>query len=642
MNGVQGWGRTRFAELKAAAEAGDESAQLELGMRYSFGQDGAPRDLAQAAKWNRRAADQGNPTAQANLAHSYEHGEGVSRDDREAVRWRFRAAEGGDVGSQVDLAERFSVGRGVPQNGAEAQSWYRRAIAWYQTRAEAGDAGAQAHLATYLLRGQGVAPDIGLAITWFQKSALSGYDCANDELEAIYLSSGWPKELLPDGLIWFTKAAEAGRPKSQYIVGLMHQRGDGCEQDNIVALKWFQRAADNQKIEPPFPPIPPPLLPEAQKAVEDLRGILAALPKGRSLAFGGVDDVCSAVSKGNAQRLAALLAGGAPVNGPPRGRSGRCPFLIATSTRFSKGEVGGIRQGYEPERHDYWCRAGNNLAILRLLADHGATLFPLTDDPDSSPIHAAARSDNAEAVRIILERHPEAANHLAPCSPLEVAAASGSFQAVKALLSCGRVDTRSTSPFEIALKAKFSRTAKELIDSIPEGFGILEQLGPDPLFEMLLWSVVDDHARAFQMLLDELKRFPQQPSSSDRRAWDLWWEKECVLRKCFDYACSPMPKMEMVKSLFLAAETLKINDVEVTGLGNWPRPPLLHAAEVGSYGLAEFCLRVGADPFVQRNRQTALDIAQSRGHHAVACLLRQSMEGNYFGKVRSAFRKFLA
>jgi TPR repeat protein len=47
---------------------------------YYSGQ-GAAQDYAEAAKWFRKAADQGNVNAQARLASMYFWGQGVPQDD---------------------------------------------------------------------------------------------------------------------------------------------------------------------------------------------------------------------------------------------------------------------------------------------------------------------------------------------------------------------------------------------------------------------------------------------------------------------------------------------------------------------------------------------------------------------------------
>jgi TPR repeat protein len=47
---------------------------------YANGQ-GVPQDYAEAVKWFRKAAEQGNAMAQYNLGIAYANGQGVSRDD---------------------------------------------------------------------------------------------------------------------------------------------------------------------------------------------------------------------------------------------------------------------------------------------------------------------------------------------------------------------------------------------------------------------------------------------------------------------------------------------------------------------------------------------------------------------------------
>ena len=45
-------------------------------------------DYAEAAKWYRLAADQGDASAQLNLGVSYDNGQGVPQDYSEAINWR--------------------------------------------------------------------------------------------------------------------------------------------------------------------------------------------------------------------------------------------------------------------------------------------------------------------------------------------------------------------------------------------------------------------------------------------------------------------------------------------------------------------------------------------------------------------------
>ena len=69
----------------------------------------------------------------------YANGEGVPEDDAEAVRWYRKAAEQGDAVAQVPCSVSCTpMANGVPEDDAEAVRWYRKA-------AEQGHADAQVH-----------------------------------------------------------------------------------------------------------------------------------------------------------------------------------------------------------------------------------------------------------------------------------------------------------------------------------------------------------------------------------------------------------------------------------------------------------------------------------------------------------------
>ena len=54
--------------------------------------EGVPQDYAEAVKWARRAAEQGDDNAQYLLARMYYHGWGVSQNYSEAYVWFAMAA----------------------------------------------------------------------------------------------------------------------------------------------------------------------------------------------------------------------------------------------------------------------------------------------------------------------------------------------------------------------------------------------------------------------------------------------------------------------------------------------------------------------------------------------------------------------
>ena len=61
-------------------------------MCYESGQ-GVVKDLAEAVKWYRKAAEQGNDVAQVILGTCYEDGKGVVKDLTEAEKWYRKATE---------------------------------------------------------------------------------------------------------------------------------------------------------------------------------------------------------------------------------------------------------------------------------------------------------------------------------------------------------------------------------------------------------------------------------------------------------------------------------------------------------------------------------------------------------------------
>ena len=95
-----------------------------------------PQNYAEAAKWWRLAADQGNTFAQYNLGTLYDDGKGVPQNKAEALKWYHLAAERGNDGAQFNVGVLHFAGVAVPENRIEAAKWFRRA-------ADQGHIGAQ-------------------------------------------------------------------------------------------------------------------------------------------------------------------------------------------------------------------------------------------------------------------------------------------------------------------------------------------------------------------------------------------------------------------------------------------------------------------------------------------------------------------
>jgi TPR repeat protein len=75
-----------------------------LGNRLYNGQ-GIIKNYAEAAKWYRKSAENGNQNAQYNLGWCYQYGQGVTKNLTEAKKWYQKAADKGYESAKKKLVE---------------------------------------------------------------------------------------------------------------------------------------------------------------------------------------------------------------------------------------------------------------------------------------------------------------------------------------------------------------------------------------------------------------------------------------------------------------------------------------------------------------------------------------------------------
>ncbi len=188
-------------------------------------------DINEALKWFKAAAEQGDASAQYNLALLYEGVEDIPRDYGEALHWYKLAAKQGDAAAQNSVALFYDQAMGVPQDVVEAVKWYRLA-------AEEGDASAQFNLGIKYETGTGVEPDPDEAAMWYQKAAGQGHVTARNNLLLMN-----EHEISPDeqrtiiGAITRQQSREKDQPLAISID--LSERAAEISQRTVLAPDWL-------------------------------------------------------------------------------------------------------------------------------------------------------------------------------------------------------------------------------------------------------------------------------------------------------------------------------------------------------------------------------------------------------------------
>jgi len=244
--------RHEIAELTTKAEAGDASAQFQLGQAYRGG-NGVPQNVEVAYKWIRKAADQGNAAAQNLVGTMYRLGEGVRRDKEEAVRWYQKAARQGSGDAMFNLGTCYYNGDGVDSSEYTAFAWFliaqeagspfageavKRSAATMRKR-ETAEIFVQ--IGDLYDKGEEIPRDESRAVAWLRKAAA---DSPQGKVRlAVQLVKG------PDGKSHYAeamelcKAAGGDYAPAQRARGYFYRTGIGVARNPGEAVKWYKKAA---------------------------------------------------------------------------------------------------------------------------------------------------------------------------------------------------------------------------------------------------------------------------------------------------------------------------------------------------------------------------------------------------------------
>jgi len=181
------WGRRRFADFVERADAGDAYAQGWLARLYWDGDYGVERDLGEAARRLRLAAEAGDDWARISLAYALRDGTFGERDAEQARAWLRRSAEQGWIHAQYKLGASLWNGAFGETNLVEAAEWLRRAAGAEKVEDQFEEERTLARywLGELLSRPSFPGHDPAEAARWLRLAAAAGHAEAAKALEAL-------------------------------------------------------------------------------------------------------------------------------------------------------------------------------------------------------------------------------------------------------------------------------------------------------------------------------------------------------------------------------------------------------------------------------------------------------------------------
>jgi len=260
------------AELRSVAEKGDPVAQFCLANHYYLARHRDPSAEAEAEKWYRLSAAQGNPQAEERLGELYLEGRAVTQDYAAAASWFRKAADQDNRAAQRRLADLYREGKGVPVDRDEARRWSVAAehapaptpcypagensftaadgttlpdFPDLRRAAEKGSADAQYQLGEryYDERVRDPARDAE-AQKWLRMAAAQGNAQAEARLGWIYYRGNGVPQDYAEAVSWYRRAADHGNVDAMTRLGTMYQKGEGVPRDRDEGRKWINKASE--------------------------------------------------------------------------------------------------------------------------------------------------------------------------------------------------------------------------------------------------------------------------------------------------------------------------------------------------------------------------------------------------------------
>lgn len=232
---------SNFEQAKKAAERGDSRAMYHLAEMYGEGKV-VSRNISEAAKWIRRSADAGYPSAQMAMGQlSLIKAAGFAGDDESAVHFMSDESKSEEITDLMFRPEKIQT-----RNQADSTD----AVNWFRKAAEQGnDSIAQMALGMMLLNGVGIQKDYSQAAKMYQLASTKE-PAAQAIMGQLYFEGIGVKQDFHEAARRLREAAGKDESHAYTYLGLMYWRGMGVVQDYAEAVKWLQKAVKAKYANP--------------------------------------------------------------------------------------------------------------------------------------------------------------------------------------------------------------------------------------------------------------------------------------------------------------------------------------------------------------------------------------------------------
>ena len=229
------------SELLKRAQNGDAEAQYNLGSAYARG-EGVEQDDAEAVKWWRLAAEQGNVDAQGIFCLM-----GFFSDDEEArteIVNRCESWEKQRHAESIEENKKYGLDGFNSYYSSGAGQSYAKSVRRYLLAAEQGDTDAQYALGDAYYYGRGIEQDYAKALYWYRLAAQQGDAFAQVQVGYAYHNGEGIEQDASKAMYWNLLAAEQGNIVAQINIGVLYRLGEeGVTQNLVYSYMWFDTAA---------------------------------------------------------------------------------------------------------------------------------------------------------------------------------------------------------------------------------------------------------------------------------------------------------------------------------------------------------------------------------------------------------------